>query len=81
MYIQIRRISVTAKELPQQEQTFFLQCSSLFLRESVFSLLNKKSMRLLRRFETGMWKRKPKLEAEAMEAENFCGSGSESWKR
>ena len=28
----------------QQEQTFFLQCTSLFLRASVFSLLNKQSM-------------------------------------
>ena len=29
----------------------------------------------------GMWKRKRKLEAEAVEAVNFCGSGSGSWKR
>ena len=33
--------------------------------------------------QAGMWKRKRKLEAEAVEAVNFCGSGSGKflWKR
>ena len=39
MSIQISRIRVTPKKTSEQEQAFFLQCSSLFLRASVSSLL------------------------------------------
>ena len=42
---QISRIRVIAKKKnSQQEQTFFLQCSSLFLRAADSSLLNKETM-------------------------------------
>ena len=41
MFNQISRIRVTAKKSLQQEQTFFLQCSSLFLRTFVPGLLNQ----------------------------------------
>ena len=41
---QISRIRVTEKKPSQQEQTFFLQSFSLFLRASVFILRNEESM-------------------------------------
>ena len=44
MFKQISRIRVTTKKPSQQEQTFFLQSSSLFLRTSVSGLLHKESM-------------------------------------